>query len=255
MTHTGADLVASAKTRLDWNYEVDSHRLIGDTHTTDCSGFVYLAAKDCGIDAPTVSWTQARWCHSAGTDRILVDVALKIAGALLFKGANIGLDGFGSGGHVAISMGDGVNVIEAEGHARDVLIDPALGEGHPWTNCALMPGLDYGHGAVRPGAPIVEGNPMYSRDQICSVYTDGQGHAWGLFPNGAVNTLFPSPGSPHLEHYGSYQSLRDKDGHPLEARDDFAHITARPDGKPGYTLWPLHYTNPEQAYHFPVVKV
>lgn len=152
---TGADLVARAKTRLDWNYVVDEHRLIGDTHTTDCSGFVYLAAKDCGLTIPTVSWTQARYCHEAGLDGIPIGDALDIAGALLFKGDRMGFDGFGAGGHVAISMGDGVNVIEAEGSARDVLIDPALGEGHPWTNAARLPGLDYGSGpAVHPTGTV-----------------------------------------------------------------------------------------------------
>lgn len=242
---TGADLVASAKTRLGWQYEVDSHRLIGDTRTTDCSGFVYLAAKDCGLTIPTVSWTQARWCHEAHTDGIAIGDALKIVGALLFKGDRMGLDGFGSGGHVAISMGDGVNIIEAEGHKRDILIDPALGEGHPWSNAAKMPGLDYGAGPTAEPA-LTEGNSMYQPDEICDVYTDGHGNTWGLLPTGAVYSL-----TGENNFYGAYGNLRDAAGHPLEARTDFGHITSRWDQrpglppKPGYTIWSVNYRKGE----------
>lgn len=143
---TGRNLIVSAYSRLAWTYKVDEHRLIGDTNTTDCSGYIYLAARDCGRVIPTVSWSQARWCRDNGLDHIPFDVALHTPGALMFKGENYGYDGFGAGGHVAFCLGDGVNVIEAEGTARDILIDPAFGDGagaHPWTNAARMPGFDY----------------------------------------------------------------------------------------------------------------
>lgn len=244
---TGADLVASAKTRLDWQYVVDEHRLVGDTHTTDCSGFIYLAAKDCGVTAPVVSSTQALWCHKAGTDGLDIGVALRIIGALLFKGPNHGFDGIGNDGHVAMSMGDGVNIIEAEGSRRDILIDPALGEGHPWTNAALMPGIDYGTGPLHlPPGTIIEGNSMYQPDEICDVFTDGHGNTWGLKPTGAIFSLTGED-----NFYGGYPNLRDAAGHPLPSRTDFGHITARWDQRPGvppkvgYTIWSVNYRKGE----------
>lgn len=87
-------------------------------------------------------------------------------------------------------------------------------------------------------------NPMYAANQICSVFNDGHGHVWGLLPTGAVDTLAGGV------FYGSYGSLKDAQGHPLPPRGDFGHITARWDGKPGYTITPLEPTNPMQRFDF-----
>lgn len=90
--------------------------------------------------------------------------------------------------------------------------------------------------------PSSGGNPMYAPNQFCSIYTDGQGHVWGLKPTGEVDTLEGGV------FYGAYGDLH------LPARGDFGHITERPDGRAGYTLWPLGYTNPMEHFDFPVAK-
>lgn len=87
-------------------------------------------------------------------------------------------------------------------------------------------------------------NPMYAPNQICSVFSDGHGHVWGLLPTGAVDTLAGD------EFYGAYGDLLDAHGHHLPPRGDFGHITARWDGKPGYTITPLGATRPQQRYDF-----
>lgn len=172
---TGTDMVNAMRTMLTsrddisprWSYVVDvewdpvnkmQYRLSGARHTTDCSGSIFIAARLCGVhlDA-TVSWTQARYCQASGrfwSSQSDIVTSLSIPGRLLFKGDRMGLDGFGAGGHVAMSVGDGRNVIEAEGSKRDILINPAMGEGHAWSGCGELPGVDYGQGTIPTPGPI-----------------------------------------------------------------------------------------------------
>lgn len=145
---TGVQVRDQARSH-DGKYRYDQ----GDTRTTgvdgyiDCSGSVVLTLNELGdYGIPTVSSTQAMWCRDNHTDRVPIDAALRIPGMLLFEGADFGYEGWGNDGHVAITVGDAVNVIEARGHAY-----PASWEysalGRPWTNAAYIPGIDY---AARP---------------------------------------------------------------------------------------------------------
>lgn len=255
MAATGAQFRDAACTMVGWRYEVDGTRLIGSNHTTDCSGLVYLAAKRCGFTTPTVSWLDAQWCRDSHTlmnasqpdATSAIQKALSIPGCLLLHGADFAYEGYLSGGHVAITMGDGRNIVEAKGHKWGVLIDSGIPQlnSHWWDNAAYVPGLIYsGNTPVNHPVSIPQGNPMYSSNQFVSIYSDGEGHTWGLHADGGVYTLAGSA------FYGAYPSLLDAQGHHLQARTDFGHITARPNGKEGYTLWPLGFTNPMQHYDF-----
>lgn len=244
-----------AVAKAGYKYEVGPTRTTGTQGYFDCSGLVTYAAHNCGMNIPTVSWLQAQWCRDSGTlidpsqpnATSAIEKALNIPGCLLFHGQDFAYQGYASGGHVAITMGDGANIIEAKGHAWGVLVDSALPQLHSswWDNCAYLPGITYS-GKVNGGhvAPVPEGNPMYASNQICDEYDDGKGHIWGLTPNGGVLTLQGT------EFYGSYGSLVQPNGEPYQARTDFGHISARWDGTPGYTIIPITFTHPMQRYDF-----
>lgn len=241
---TGAEVLAKAETKRGYAYDTrNPFRLTGERGYFDCSGLVFWTLGQFGIHAPTVSWTQALWCHDAGLDGLSVAEALSIPGALMFKGPDMGFKGYGSDGHVAFSAGDGVNVMEAKGHDWGVLLDRASAGTHPWTNGARIPGVDYGTGAV--GAPPIHEGGRVNLDEIVDVYSDGHGNTWGLLPTGAVYTLTGS------DFWGAYGDLVDSAGHGLPAKVDFVAITARWDQrpglppKPGYTLWCSHYRKGE----------
>lgn len=111
-------------------YEYGAGRNLNDADPDefDCSGLVYWAMHQAGIDPNTVgSWSGAQ---AQGSRRISVDEALRTPGALLFKE-----------GHVAISLGDG-RTIEAMSERHGVKIANANGRG--WSHGGLIPGMDYG---------------------------------------------------------------------------------------------------------------
>lgn len=135
-----------------YRYDQGPQRTTGELGYIDCSGTVVLDLNDLGVrGVPTVSSTQATWCRDNHCDRCPLDIALKIPGMLLFEGPDFGYEGYGNDGHVAITVGDAVNVIESRGHAY-----PATWEysalGRPWTNAAFIPGVDY---ATHPSKPVV----------------------------------------------------------------------------------------------------
>jgi hypothetical protein len=108
-----------AETRLD----------DANPNTFDCSELVQWAAAQAGVQIPDGSKWQRQHCRP-----ISVQEALRIPGALLFKD-----------GHVAISVGDGKNVMEARGTRDGVGVWPA---GTRFTSGGLIPGMDYGSGPV-----------------------------------------------------------------------------------------------------------
>jgi hypothetical protein len=143
---------------------------------------------------------------------------------------------------------------------HDVIFDPAVSmawrengtgtEHASHLHVSFLPSAEqstapfFNGGFAEPSAPATGGNPMYAPNQICSVYSDGDGHAWGLKPTGEVDTLVGNA------FYGSYGTLQKQDPKRFPPRGDFAHITARFDGQPGYTLWPVGLTDPMQHYDF-----
>lgn len=151
MTVTGLqvrDVARSHDSRF--RYDTGQSRCTGADGYVDCSGSVVLTLNQLGIwGVPTVSATQATWCRDNGTDHMALDEALHTAGCLLFKGANYGYDGWGNGGHVAITAGDGNNVIEARGHSYPATFEySALGR--DWSNAARIPGIDYANHPPKP---------------------------------------------------------------------------------------------------------
>lgn len=180
---TGIELRDIAVSKRGYHYRVGPTRCTGQDGYYDCSGLVTYAGRTLGLNPPTVSWLQARWCRDMGT-LISLNDALITPGALLFRGANHAYDGFASGGHVAISMGNGHDVIEARGHAYGVLVDGAVGR--QWDNAGHMPGVTY----VYPSPEVIKVHPDFPEVPIVSVCTFQHPRygtcAAGVTPLGAV---------------------------------------------------------------------
>ncbi len=82
----------------------------------DCEGLTKWAAARLGIDIPAGATFQYRFLEQHGTT-MSVDQALHTPGALLFHFGTDPNTGVPADGHVGISVGDGVHVMEAKGHA------------------------------------------------------------------------------------------------------------------------------------------
>lgn len=105
-----------------------------DPTSFDCSELVEWAAYQVGVTFRRPSGTQYAACQKAGTV-IDVERAYNIRGAVLFIGA-------GGDQHVAISLGDGQNTIEAMGRAYGVLRAPNIST-RGFTLAGLIPGMFY----------------------------------------------------------------------------------------------------------------
>ncbi|MDO5092985.1 MAG: NlpC/P60 family protein [Propionibacteriaceae bacterium] len=101
--------------------------------TFDCSGLIKWSLAQVGVGFPRTSGSQIEACN-----RISVDEALGIRGALLHYS-----------GHIAISRGDGTTM-EARSPSQGVNIFSAAGMG--WTSGGLIPALGDGGGAA-PAPP------------------------------------------------------------------------------------------------------
>lgn len=114
----------------------------------DCSGLMVATMRANGIEPGGFNSTgQEIWCRDNGL-AIDINTALSIPGALVF------VWGYGANGHVAMSMGDGriVETPSAEGHQVGI----SNFWRHNWTGAALIPGVDYGLGAVTPAEPVLQ---------------------------------------------------------------------------------------------------
>lgn len=103
----------------------------------DCSSLVQWCAARLGVSLPRVSGDQWLACSM---DQISVADAMRTRGALLF----VDSPGVPGGQHVAISLGDGSNVIEALNQRYGVGQYPA--DWTPFDRAALVPAFDYGVG-------------------------------------------------------------------------------------------------------------
>ena len=105
----------------------------------DCSGLVQQALAFVGVYAPRTSGAQLQWCQQKGTT-ISLEQGYNTYGALLFAPAD-GSD------HVAISMGDGTNALEAYLPPYGVGVYPISWQSGsnstPFGAAALVPGLVY----------------------------------------------------------------------------------------------------------------
>lgn len=111
----------------------------GTTPTTgfDCSGLVMWALGQLGVTFPHYSGSQWQVIAQAG-DQISIAQAYRTRGALLFLDAG----SVPGGEHVAISMGDGTNVLQAPYPGVDVQVD-AVPQSY-WSRAGIIPYLNYG---------------------------------------------------------------------------------------------------------------
>lgn len=179
---TGKDLLARARTFEGEPYRQDNPgRYLPDSGFKDCSGDVVAAHAELGIQGvPTVSSGQAAWCYDHGGE-IGIDEALHTEGALMFMGADRGLQGWGNGGHAAISGGDGIHGTEARGSAYGVLWDTFAGRA--WTGAGLSPALDYPQRGAHQGprqAPSIHRTLSTGMrgDDVLDAQTKLAGWAW-----------------------------------------------------------------------------
>ena len=106
----------------------------------DCSSYITRGLQSLGIHPPSsVSSGLARWSYNNGR-AMGVNAGISTRGVMLFMGPDRGLAGYGSDGHVALSLGDG-RVIETPSAGRRSGISTAYGRN--WTGAGTIPGLSY----------------------------------------------------------------------------------------------------------------
>lgn len=139
---TGLELLNAARHFDGEEYTQDpSRRCSTVSGGKDCSGLWVAAFTLRGIrGVPTVTSSQARWCHDAG-GLITLDKALHTPGAVLFRGRNLGMEGYGNDGHAAGTVGDGTHVFEARGSAYGVGTFSAIGR--QWDGAYHWPDIIY----------------------------------------------------------------------------------------------------------------
>lgn len=145
-TATASSFVALAQQQLGDAYVWGSHPSTQNLDPTsfDCSGLVAWAASRMGLNMQGTAATQYQKCRDAGQE-ISVAQASQIRGALLF---HTDLS------HVAISLGDGKNTIEAMGTKYGVVNGPI---GNRFGRAGLIPQLKYdAPGAGATGGPPTE---------------------------------------------------------------------------------------------------
>ena len=107
----------------------------------DSSELVEWAAKQAGVrDMPDGAWEQYRWLRNQDGGEVTVKEALETKGALVFGFSSNPNTSHGrpTGGYVAISVGDGKNVIEVSERSGKVAVVPA---GRLYTKAAKIPEL------------------------------------------------------------------------------------------------------------------
>lgn len=160
---SGDDLIAWARLQVGKPYDASSDAVRFGPASYDCSGLIVSGAKWIGAPLPrevgTNSASIARYLIAQGLTRP-VEVALKIAGAVLIMGPANGTMGYGPLGHVALCVGNGADVIEARGKSWGVVED--LGKGRNWTNAGILPGIQT---LSTPSTP-----PHTGTDGLAAVY-------------------------------------------------------------------------------------
>lgn len=224
MAGTGVQFRDIAVSKRGYRYEVGATRCTGADGYFDCSGLSTYGLRQLGLNPPTVSWLQARWCRDNRT-LCTVEHALATPGALLFMGPNSGYDGFGPDGHVAISIGNNHDVIEARGHAYGVLVDSAVGRF--WSNAGLAPGLSYS----APPPPIIRVKPDFPDTafrSICNFQHPRYGTcAAAITPHGDVYTFPPYAwlGAVHGKQYWGQRVVANiRPAHAVPGHGEFGYV-------------------------------
>lgn len=132
----GADLVNAALSFRGEPYSTNGGRTSQTSGYKDCSGLVFAALTKCGIQpGGTVSTSLEVWAVNNGGRYISRDEAINT------PGAGIAIWGYGSGGHIGISMGGGQVVETPSQEGRKVGVSPF--SRNRWTRFFLFPGISY----------------------------------------------------------------------------------------------------------------
>ena len=141
---TGTDLLTWARAQVGKPYDASSDAVRFGPNAFDCSGLVVASCRAAGTPLPPEAGTNSasiiRYCSAHGLTRP-VSEALTLPGAILVMGPRNGFDGYGPLGHIAFTVGNQRDVVEARGHAFGVVEGIALGRS--WTNAAILPGVQY----------------------------------------------------------------------------------------------------------------
>jgi cell wall-associated NlpC family hydrolase len=136
-THTlgNLDFVNEALSQVGkaYVYGAQTSPTNNDPKSFDCSLLVEWAAGRVGLNLPRTSGAQYQLCKTHGTT-ISIERAKHTRGALLFVGV-------AGSQHVAISMGNGKDTIEARGKAYGV--NEQRIDSITWSGAGLIPGMKY----------------------------------------------------------------------------------------------------------------
>lgn len=148
---SGLDLLTWARAQIGKPYDATSDAVRFGPNAFDCSGLIVAACRAVGTPLPAEAGTNSasiiRYAAAHGLTRPISE-ALAVPGAILVMGPRNGFDGYGPLGHIALTVGNGRDVVEARGHAYGVVEGIALGR--PWTNAAILPGVAYTVPATQP---------------------------------------------------------------------------------------------------------
>lgn len=142
--HTLSTFLSSASAQVGDPYVWGAQDAVSDPnpHAFDCSSLVEWAAGRAGVTLPRTAQTQYLALKAEGMT-VPVEQALHTPGALLFRFSSEPVPG-SSGpqeAHVAISMGDGVRVVEAQNSRTGVIYGKAS---DGYTQAAVIPGISDG---------------------------------------------------------------------------------------------------------------
>ena len=126
----------------------------------DCSGLVYWAARQVGVNVGGTAYDQ--WRQTRGEGELSVEEALQTPGALLFVGDGTGT-GRGAITHVAISLGDG-RTIEARGRRFGVVVVDAATNARRFQFAGRIPELVGTAGSVKTA--VAQAAPQARRDDL-----------------------------------------------------------------------------------------
>lgn len=149
-TKSANDFVAFAQKQVgdDYVYGATPRATDSNPNAFDCSSLVQWAAAQVGLSMPRSSNAQLAACQ-----RLTVEEASKIRGALIFKA------GDGANGHVVISLGDGEHTIEARGQRYGV-VSYRISGNRGFTDGGLIPGMNYGPRTSNLQSSVFDAQPL-----------------------------------------------------------------------------------------------
>lgn len=130
--------IAMSQAGKQYIYGADPSATQANPGAFDCEGLTRWAAARMGINIPAGATFQYRFLQQRGTT-MDVQQALHTPGALLFHFGSNPDQGVPPDGHVGISVGDGIHVMQAKGHAYGTNVFP---DGGYFNYAGMVPGLN-----------------------------------------------------------------------------------------------------------------